>query len=118
MNAYLEALDLIKQHHGTSEQAALAKCILSLYNCNHAFSIGEVLGPLDHGYARIVLDMVAEYASNGDTDELRTAGRWVSDNFPKLVELSKAMSDARFNIHDRWDREREEELARLYPDKK
>ena len=36
---YLEALELVKQHAGTSGQAALAKCILSLYNGTHGFSV-------------------------------------------------------------------------------
>jgi len=44
-NPYLEALELVKQHPGTSGQTSLAKCILSLYNSEHAFSIGDVLGP-------------------------------------------------------------------------
>lgn len=115
-NPYLAGLELVKQHSGTSGQAALAKCILSLYNPVNAFSIGEVLGPLDSRYTQVVLAMVSEYAKRGETAELCQAGDWVSENFPRLVELSLAMSKARADVRQEWDRQREEENRRLYPD--
>jgi len=115
-NPYLAGLDLVKQNYGTSGQAALAKCILSLYNQVHSFSIGEILGPLDATYYGVVLAMVEEYAKTGETAELRLAGEFVYSNFPRLVELSTAMSEARSEIHRKWDREREEEYRRLYPE--
>lgn len=115
-NPYLAGLALVKQNSGTSGQGALAKCILSLYNPAHAFSMGEILGPLDEHYTHVVLAMVAEYAANGETEELRVAGRWVYQDFPRLVELSKAMEDARQRVRAEWDREREEENRRLYPE--
>lgn len=115
-NPYLAGLELVKQHSGTSGQAALAKCILSLYNREHAFSIGEVLGPLDSRYTEVVLAMVAEYAKRGETAELCQAGEWVFENFPRLIELSLAMSHARASVRQEWDRQREEENRRLYPE--
>ncbi len=115
-NPYLAGLDLVKQHSGTSGQAALAKCILSLYNREHAFSIGEVLGPLDERYARVVLAMISEYARHGETPELCEAGSWVFDHFPGLIELSLAMSNARADVRQKWERKREEENRRLYPE--
>jgi hypothetical protein len=115
-NVYLAALDLVKQHSGTSGQAALAKCILSLYNHNHAFSICEILAPLDTRYTGVVLAMVNEYAKHGETAELRQAGEHVYDHFPGLIELSVAMSNARSEVRQEWDRQREEENRRLYPD--
>lgn len=115
-NPYLVALDLVKQNSGTSGQAALAKCLLSLYNREHAFSLGEVLGPLDSRYTKVVLDMVTAYADRGETEELREAGRYVYENFPRLVELSHAMSNARADVLLEWDRQREEENRRLYPE--
>ncbi|MDR8092947.1 hypothetical protein KPB05_36430 [Burkholderia gladioli] len=114
-NPYTEALDLVKQHSGTSGQGALAKCILSLYNPIHAFSIGEILAPLDDRYTTVVLAIVAEYASHGETEELRQAGEWVCENFPGLLELSNAMFEARSQVRRQWEREREEENQRLYP---
>lgn len=114
-NPYLVGLDLVKQNSGTSGQGALAKCILSLYNSRHAFSIGEILGPLDERYTGIVLAMVGEYAERGETAELRMAGMWVYENFPRLIELSEAMHSARADVHQEWDRQREEENRRLYP---
>lgn len=114
-NPYLAALDLVKKHWGTSGQGALAKAILSLYNSDHAFSIGEVLGPLDEQYTSVVIAMVQEYAKHGETGELRQAGEYVYENFPRLVELSQAMYEARSRVRQAWDREREEELSRQYP---
>lgn len=113
---YLTGLEWVKKHHGTSGQTALAKCILSLYNSCHSFSIGEVLGPLDDNYTRIVLNMVHAYADHGETEELRIAGRYVRDNFPGLMELSEAAHQAKCDVRSRWEREREEELRRLYPE--
>lgn len=115
-NPYLAGLELVKQNSGTSGQASLAKCILSLYNREHAFSIGEVLGPLDERYTRVVLSMVSEYAKHGETAELCEAGSWVYENFPSLIELSLAMSNARSNVRREWERKREEENRRLYPE--
>lgn len=115
-NAYLDGLELVKQHSGTSGQRGLAKCILSLYNDVHAFSMAEILGSLDERYTKIVLAMVNAYADEGETEELRRAGKWVYENFPGLVELSNAMRDARSAVRAEWERQREEENRRLYPD--
>lgn len=115
-NPYLAALDLVKQHSGTSGQAALAKCILSLYNREHSFSIGDILCPLDDCYGKVVMDMLTAYLKRGETAELRQAGKWAYENFPGLVELSDAMSAARAEVRQKWDREREAENRRLYPE--
>lgn len=115
VSAYLAGLELVKQHSGTSGQGALAKCILSLYNPVHAFSMGEILGPLDDHYTAVVLAMVSEYARHGETEELRQAGQWVCTNFPRLLQLSEAMYDAKSEVRRQWERERDEENRRLYP---
>jgi len=115
-NPYIAGLELVQKNYGTSGQAALAKCILSLYNQRHAFSIGEVLEPLGGEYTAVVLAMVNEYARYGETEELRVAGRYVYANFPHLIELSNAMSDVRCSIRQEWQRQHEEEMRRLYPD--
>ena len=116
MNPYLVGFELVKQNSGTSGQAALAKCILALYNPIHAFSVGEILGPLDSRYQEVVLAMISAYAKHGETEELRQAGEWIYREFPRLIELSEAMSDARAQVRQKWDREREAENRRLYPD--
>jgi hypothetical protein len=115
-NPYTAALKLVQKNYGTSGQAALAKCILSLYNQAHAFSIGEVLGPLDGEYNVAVLAMVSEYARHGETAELRQAGEYVYANFPRLIALSNAMSNARSEVRQEWQRQHDEEMRRLYPD--
>lgn len=116
-NPYLAGLELVKMHHGTSGQGALAKCILSLYNSDfYWFSIADILAPLDDRYTGVVLNMVQEYARHGETQELRDAGRYVYENFPGLVEMSLAMSEARAEVRAKWARAREEENRRLYPE--
>lgn len=115
-NPYLAGLELVKIHHGTSGQAALAKCILSLYNDVHSYSIGEILAPLDSRYTATVLAMVNEYARAGETEELRQAGKWCAENFPGLLEMSRAMYSARADVRRKWDEEREAENRRLYPE--
>ena len=89
---------------------------MSLYNPNNAFSIGDILAPLDERYTRVVLAIVKEYAEHGETEELREAGRWVCDEFPRMIELAQAMQQAREQVRSRWEREREEENRRLYPE--
>ena len=115
-NPYLVGLELVQKNCGTSGQTALAKCILSIYNSQHPFSIGEVLWPLDDKYTAVVLAMVSEYAKNGETPELLRAGKYVYENFPHLIELSSAMSDARAGVRKEWERQHMEEMQRLYPD--
>lgn len=115
-NPYLAGLDLVKKHHGTSGQTALAKCILSLYNGPvHGYGMAEILASLDDHYTKVVLAMIKEYAANGETPELRSAGSYVAKEFPRLVELSLASYEAKNAVRSRWEREREEESRRLYP---
>ncbi|MBM5575795.1 hypothetical protein [Deefgea sp. CFH1-16] len=113
---YVEALTLVKQHNGTSGQTALAKCILSLYNSLYAYSMSEILAPLDERYTRVVLAMVNDYAKFGETPELITAGQWVRDDFPRMMEMAIVTQDARNQLRSKWEREREEENRRLYPE--
>lgn len=116
-NPYLRGLALVKIHSGTSGQGALAKCILSLYNSDfYWFPIGDILAPLDAHYTEVVLAMIHAYAEHGETAELRQAGEYCYHNFPRLVELSQAMNDARAEVRAKWEREREEENRRLYPE--
>jgi len=111
-NPYLAGLELVKKHYESSSQSALAKCILSLYNHAHAFSIGEILEPLGGEYKTVVLAMVNEYARYGETAELRFAGEFIYANFPRLKELSNAMSDARRDVWQQWNLREEEEFRR------
>lgn len=115
MNPYLAGLDLVKQHPGTGGQIALAKAILSIYNEEHSFSMGEILRPMDDRYAGVVLQMMSAYSAHGETEELRQVGQWVYRNFPNLIELSEAMQSAKTDVRKEWARQREQEAARSYP---
>lgn len=94
-NPYLAGLHLLKQHPGTKSQLCLAKCILSLYDTRHAFGIGEILSPLDSRYGKAVFDMLRAFSEGGTSEELKHAGEYVTAHFPKLIEQSKAMAEAR-----------------------
>jgi len=59
--------------------------------------------------------MINEYSNSGETEELCAAGHYVYENFPRLVELSNAMSDARAKVHREWDIQHEQEMRRLHP---
>lgn len=115
-NPFITALELVQKYEATDGQTALAKCILSLYNEKHAFSIGEVLGPIGGEYKAVVLQMVSEYAMHGESKELCQAGVYVYQNFPRLVELSNAMSNARFEVRQEWQQLQENEMLGFYPD--
>ena len=114
-NPYMVGLKMVRENIGTSGQIALAKCILSLYNSDHAFSISEIVSPLDFKYTGIVVAMLSAYIKKGETEELRIAGKWVYDHFPHLVELSNAMTEARGSVRLKWDRHHEEKRG-LYQD--
>jgi hypothetical protein len=75
-----------------------------------------MLRPLGSDYTAVVLAMVNEYARHGETPELLQAGKYAYANFPRLIELSNAMSNARCAVRDEWQSQHEEEMRRLYPD--
>lgn len=107
MNPYTQALHTTQRHYDTGGAVGLAKCILSLWNENHRFSMAEILRPLDESNTQLVIGMVKIYGDRGETPELLEAGRWVYDNYPGLIEISSAMYDARGEVLRRRDDERE-----------
>jgi hypothetical protein len=110
MNPYNQALAFIKANSYSSAAGALSKCILSLWNENHRFSIAEILQPLDQYNTWLVIDMVRLYATHGETQELLDAGRWVYDHKQDLIEVSNAMSSARSEVIQRWEEEYERKI--------
>jgi len=113
MDAYQAAHEQLKTHYGTSGRAALAKAVLSIYNGQlYGFGMGEILGPLDSHYTKLVLDMLAYYAQVGETQTLRDAGEYVRFEMPGLVELAQAGYYAKQDLRAKWDREEEERVAR------
>lgn len=111
---YFDALSWIEgEGCGTGSAMRLAKAVLSLYNAdNHPWSIRDCIDGLDGPRVKLVLAMVVDYTRNGETDELREVGAQVWKLEPGLVEVGKAMRDARWELHRRWEREREAEAAR------
>ena len=115
-NIWLLALEKVIHHPGTSGSGAIAKAILSFYNPDHTFSMGEILSALDYENSSIVLRMAAEYSAQGETPELRQAGKEVYNRFPRLIELSEAMYEARQSVRSEWDRQREREREAMSHD--
>lgn len=94
-NPYHTAMLTIQAHKDPRAKLALAKCILSLYNPEHAFSIGEILTAGDAATSAITVAMLNEFAASGETEVLRQVGEWVHNNFPELIQVSNAMSLSR-----------------------
>jgi hypothetical protein len=109
---YDEALRIIKQHPGTSGAGGLAKLLLSLYNGMCGYSFAECVGSLDDRLTSVALRMVQDYATHGETDDLRAAGKIIADDlYPGLWEMSLAMHEAREATRQRWEREDQEREA-------
>ncbi|AKU21231.1 hypothetical protein [Massilia sp. NR 4-1] len=102
-NPYAEALVWIQRNPGTGSSSSLAKAVLSLYNSLCGYSIAECIGNLDRGLTILVLRMVSDYATNGETQALRDVGEVLSNKlYPRLWEMGIAMHDARQNCQERW----------------
>lgn len=104
-NPYLAGLELVKKNEGTCGQTAVAKCILSLYNPQHGFSMAEILRGLDDRHTDVIMGMVEDFGKYGETEELRLAGSYVYDNFSRLVELSWASHHAKLELQEEWRRQ-------------
>lgn len=112
ISPYDEALSIIKQHSGTSGAGGLAKLVLSLYNSDCGFSFAECVGSLDDRLTGVALRMVQDYATRGETDDLRAAGKIIAtDLYPALWEMSMAMRDAREATRRRWQQEEQDREA-------
>lgn len=114
-NPYLEALEFIRRNPGTGGGAGLAKLVLSLYNSCCGYSFAECTGSLDSNLTTLALRMVNHYATHGETEELRTAGKEIADTlYPGLWEMGIAMRDSREQVRAKWEREdREKEAAAI-----
>lgn len=115
ISPYDEALQFIRQNPGTGSAGSLAKLILSLYNELCGYSFAECVGNLDDRLTGIALRMVQDYASRGESDDLREAGKVIHDElYPRLWEMGIAMRDARAALREKWKaEERKAELDAL-----
>lgn len=115
ISPYDEALLFIKQNPGTGGAGSLAKLVLSLYNDMCGFSFAECVGNLDDKLTGLALRMAKDYTERGETDDLRAAGKIISDElYPRLWEMSIAMRDAREATRSKWEaEERKAELDAL-----
>lgn len=106
ISPYDEALQFIKQNPGTGGASSLAKLILSLYNDICGYSFAECVGNLDNRLTDVAMRMVQDYATHGETDDLRAAGKIIHDDlYPRLWEMGIAMRDARAALREKWELE-------------
>lgn len=115
ISPYDEALHFIKKNPGTGGAGSLAKLVLSLYNSMCGYSFAECVSNLDDQLTSLALRMVKDYASRGETDDLREAGKVIADDlYPGLWEMAVAMHHAREETRNKWRREEEaREAARI-----
>lgn len=110
MNPYQEALEFIQENPGTGSAAGMAKLILSIYNDNHPFGIGECMQSFDRERINLSVRMIEHYAKHGEDQILRDVGYQIWQTWPRLVELSNAASTAKSDVYRKW---RKEEEARM-----
>ncbi len=113
MAPYQEAMDFIHRSTGTGSAAGMAKLILSLYNQNHSFGIGECLYSFDRERLDLAVRIIQHYAAVGEDEALRNAGLQIFQEWPRLVELSNAASEAKTEVRNRWRAEEKARMAEL-----
>lgn len=111
MNPFLEAIQFIKYATGTGSGQGMAKLIFSIYNDRNCFGYGECIRAFDRERLDLALRMITHYHEHGEDAELREAGRYVADNYPRLIELANVMSDAKYDLREKWRREEEAKYA-------
>lgn len=114
-NPYDEALQWVTKNPGTGSATSLAKLILSLWNSDCGFSFRECTGNLDSNLSALALRMVQHFDKHGEDAELVAVGHTICEDFPRLWEMSMAMSNARSELRQEWDRAREAEWKRENP---
>lgn len=111
MNPFLEALEFIKWARDSGSGTGMAKLILSIYNDTNPFGYGECLRPFDRDRKDLALKMIVHYHKHGEDSALLEAGRYVTDNYPRLINLADVMADAKYDLREKWRREKEAEYA-------
>lgn len=95
----------------------MSKLILSLWNADDfPFSVAGCLSNLDANLTQLSLEMIEDYARQGETSELIEVDYKAYEVSPGLVELSSAAKDAMYAVRNKWERERKAERERLYGD--
>jgi hypothetical protein len=109
MNVYLNALSWANERGSSGGAMYMRKALMSLYNYWWQFSIGEALLSLDIEGKELLFECLHHYATFGETDELREAGKSVSKSgyIEKWREEMAASHDAQSEL--RRERERRAE---------
>jgi hypothetical protein len=94
-NSYARAIAFIDAHPGCGGAVSLSKLILSLWNDEAAYSFRECVSNLDDARTAIAVDMVREFAANGETEELVKAGYYIHGKYPLLWDVGVAGDEAK-----------------------
>jgi len=102
MNPFEKATETINGLDRSASAEGLAKLILTLYNDAHPFSFSECTRSLDSDNLRLALQLINYYLTNGEDASVINAGNTICENWPHLIELSKAGSDAKADVLRKW----------------
>lgn len=102
ISPYQEAIHWIKRHPGTGSATSLAKLILSLWNEDCGFSFRECTSNLDVNLSDLAVRIASHFNDHGEDSELVAIGHEVCDLYPRLWEMSQAMSQARQAVREQW----------------
>ncbi len=117
MSPYQEGLQWITSRPGTGSARGIAKLILSLWNEDCSFSFRECVSELDSNLSGLAQRMTAQFLSAGEDQDLAEVGHKVVELYPRLWEVSLAMTHARREKQQELRLADEEESNRLYKGK-
>jgi len=82
----------------------LAKLLLSLWNTTNAFSFRDCVQDLDGTRLALAVRVVTHFANHGEDDELIELGYKLRANYPRLLELGEAATQAKQDLQEKWRR--------------
>lgn len=111
MGVYTDALKWADERGDSGGAVRMRKALMSLYNWWWQFPIGEALSNLDGQGKRLLCACLSEYATRGETDELRQVGDAIqrSGYVDGWRELLTAAHEAQDAVRREWEYKRERE---------
>ena len=99
---YRAAFEWIKKHPHTDSGDALVKLTFAVWKPEMAFSMKEILTPLDSERKAIAMAVVRQCALGGAAEELQQIGEDLRETFPRLWALGCAANAAKNKQTDDW----------------
>lgn len=107
MGVYVDALKWASERGDSGGAMRMRKALMSLYNWWWQYPIGEALAGLDAEGQRLLLSCLVDYASLGETEELRAVGKRIkaSGYIDRWQEMMQASHEAQAVLRRKWDSE-------------